>query len=406
MTQEPQIVALVVAAGRGSRMLTDTDSSPKQYRDLAGQSVLQRTCQKFIDNEHVSRVLCVIHADDFDLYEKATLSLESHKLLPPVVGGRERQESVRLGLAALAELSPDFVLIHDGVRPFITQDVINRVVNQLKNGSKAVLPSTKVSDTLKSRGDDGTIAGTIDRTRIWSAQTPQGFDFDAISGAHRQVNAENRNDFTDDTALMEHVGIPVLIVEGDSANVKLTTPRDMELARQKVAMENTLMLSDIRVGSGYDVHAFEKGDAVILGGISIPHTMKLKGHSDADVALHAITDAIFGALADGDIGSHFPPSDPQWKGAASDQFLKYAVDKVTERGGRIAHLDCTIICESPKIGPYRDAMRARISEICELPIERVAVKATTSEKLGFTGREEGIASMATATIRLPGNEDW
>lgn len=395
-----------MAAGRGSRMMTETDSSPKQYRDLVGKSVLQRTCEQFIANPRIDRVLCVIHADDGDLFQTATARLDSTKLLPPVTGGAERQESVRLGLEALADMNPDYVLIHDGVRPFVSQEVILRVLDHLDSDHPAILPAVKVSDTLKTRGATGHIEGTVDRSKIWAAQTPQGFAFETILNAHRTALATDQHHFTDDTALMEHNDVPVLIVEGDGANIKLTTPQDMELGRKQLRMEATHMLSDIRTGTGYDVHAFEEGDAVILGGVEIPHSRKLKGHSDADVVLHAITDALFGALADGDIGSHFPPSDPKWKGAASDQFLVYAVDRLKARGGKLAHVDVTVVCERPKIGPHRDSMRERISQICSLPVDRVAVKATTSERLGFTGREEGIAALSTVTIRLPLPEDY
>ena len=254
-----------------------------------------------------------------------------------------------------------------------------------------------MTDTVKRINDAGIIEATLDRNAIRLVQTPQAFAFPALLEAHRRAVAQGRDDFTDDAAIAEWAGMTVSVFAGERGNIKLTTPEDFARAE---AIQSAA-LGDVRTGSGLDVHAFGPGDHVILGGVRIAHSQALTGHSDADVALHALTDAILGALADGDIGAHFPPSDPQWRGASSDRFLVFAVERVRARGGRIAHLDLTIVCEAPRIGEYRDRMRANIANLAGIGIERVGVKATTSEKLGFTGRGEGIAAYATATIRLP-----
>jgi 2-C-methyl-D-erythritol 4-phosphate cytidylyltransferase/2-C-methyl-D-erythritol 2,4-cyclodiphosphate synthase len=296
----------------------------------------------------------------------------------------------------LADQSPDIVLIHDAARPFVSPAVIERAIAAAQLTGAAV-PVAPVVDTIKVVDDNGHVAATPDRARLRIAQTPQAFRFDVILAAHRRAAAEGRDDFTDDAALAEWAGLTVATFEGDPANMKLTTPEDFSREEARLAAS----LGDIRMGTGYDVHALTDGDHLMICGVRVPHTRGFLAHSDGDVGLHALVDAILGALADGDIGSHFPPSDDKWKGAASDKFLEYAVGRVTERGGRIANLEVTLICERPKIGPLRDAMRARISEISGVPVSRVAVKATTSERLGFTGREEGIAATAAATIRLP-----
>ncbi|WP_082735898.1 bifunctional 2-C-methyl-D-erythritol 4-phosphate cytidylyltransferase/2-C-methyl-D-erythritol 2,4-cyclodiphosphate synthase [Polycladidibacter stylochi] len=396
-----KLAVLVVAAGRGSRMQTAHENGPKQYFDLGGMPVLQQTISKLLAFDKTDYLQVVIHADDRQAYDSIANKINDPRLLPPVTGGTERQNSVYNGLLAIAPFNPDFVFIHDGVRPFIDPQTLSNTHAALLAGAQAALPAIAVSDSLKRRAHKSDVLETVDRTNLYQAQTPQGFCFQTIWQAHQQAALKEINSFTDDTALIEWLGHKVELVTGNSANVKLTSPDDLALARQKVTMEQFAALADIRVGTGYDVHAFEAGDHAMLCGIKVPHNKKLKGHSDADVAMHALTDAIFAALADGDIGSHFPPSDPQWKGAASDQFLAYAIDKVKQRQGIVAHLDVTIICEAPKVGPHREAMRTSLAKICNVPISRVAVKATTSEKLGFTGREEGIAAMASATIRLP-----
>ncbi|KZL12630.1 Bifunctional enzyme IspD/IspF [Pseudovibrio axinellae] len=401
MQPTPKIACIIVAAGRGSRMSTQDDSSPKQYRDLVGKSVLQRTLEAILASPQISQVLPIIHAEDGEAYNCAVRTVTDSRLSAPISGGATRQASVACGLKALESDAPDFVLIHDAARPFLSQAVIEGTITALQEGAQAALPAVQVCDTLKRADANQQVLETVDRSQLWAAQTPQGFPYRLIWEAHQAAREQSLDSFTDDTALIEWQGKSVRLTAGDPQNIKLTTLNDMKNAQDQIAMKQLAELGDIRVGTGYDVHAFEEGDAVILGGISIAHTHKLKGHSDADVGLHALTDAIFGALADGDIGSHFPPSDMKWKGAASDQFLKYAVERVHKRGGMIAHLDLTVICESPKIGPHREEMRKQIAEICDLPVGRVAVKATTSEKLGFTGRNEGIAAQGCATIRLP-----
>jgi 2-C-methyl-D-erythritol 4-phosphate cytidylyltransferase/2-C-methyl-D-erythritol 2,4-cyclodiphosphate synthase len=303
---------------------------------------------------------------------------------------------VRAGLEALSGRGPDIVLVHDAARPFCSSALVSRaIVAGAEMG--AAVPALEVTDTIKRIDPDGRVAGTVDRRQLRAVQTPQAFAFQPLLDAHRRAHREGRDDFTDDAALAEWAGLQVTTFEGESGNVKLTTDEDFARAEAR----RIASLTDLRTGSGFDVHAFGDGDHVMLGGVRIAHDRGLTGHSDADVALHAIVDAILGALADGDIGKHFSPNDPRWRGASSDQFLKFAVERVIKRGGKIAHIDLTIICEAPRIGPHRDAMRQRIAQIANIAVERVAVKATTSEQLGFTGRREGIAAMATATIRLP-----
>jgi 2-C-methyl-D-erythritol 4-phosphate cytidylyltransferase/2-C-methyl-D-erythritol 2,4-cyclodiphosphate synthase len=378
--------ALVVAAGRGQRF---GGSLPKQYATLAGVPLLRHSLQAFAAHPAIAEVRAVIHPDDRPLYDAAAAGLD---LAEPVAGGRSRQESVLRGLESLAGAAPAQVLIHDGARPFVSAAVIDRVVAALAEspGAIAALP---VVDTLK-QGDNGRIAATRDRAGLWGAQTPQGFRFAEILAAHRAAAGE---ELTDDAAVAERAGLAVALVEGSRENMKVTSQDDLRAAERwlRGAQEET------RVGQGFDVHAFGPGDHVTLCGLRIDHDAGLVGHSDADVGLHALTDAILGALGAGDIGNHFPPSDPQWKGADSGRFLAHARDLVAARGGRLLHLDVTLICEAPKIGPHRAAMVARIAGLLDLPAERVSVKATTTEKLGFTGRGEGIAAQAVATIALP-----
>jgi 2-C-methyl-D-erythritol 4-phosphate cytidylyltransferase / 2-C-methyl-D-erythritol 2,4-cyclodiphosphate synthase len=396
MPTQKRTAAIIVAAGRGLRA---GSGGPKQYRSLGGQSVISRAMEPFCRHPQIFAVQPVVNPDDTEMFEAAVSGL-CHEA--PAPGGATRQASVRAGLEALAGRSPDIVLIHDAARPFVTAAVISRAIDAAQSTGAAV-PAIAVTDTIKLIGDSGRIEATPERARLRIAQTPQSFRYDTILEAHRRAAREGRDDFTDDAALAEWAGLTVATFEGDPANMKLTTPEDFVREEARLGA----MLGDVRTGAGYDVHAFGDGDHVMICGIRVPHSRGFLAHSDGDVGLHALVDAILGALADGDIGSHFPPSDPQWKGAASDRFLKYAVDRVTARGGRIAHLDVTLVCERPKIGQYRDAMRVRIAEITGLDVSRVAVKATTSERLGFTGREEGIAAMATATVRLPWNpEGW
>jgi 2-C-methyl-D-erythritol 4-phosphate cytidylyltransferase/2-C-methyl-D-erythritol 2,4-cyclodiphosphate synthase len=397
----PEVAAVIVAAGRGLRAAGNLTKElptdlPKQFRQIGGETLLSRTLLRFVEHANVGLVQPVIHPEDIALYRNAVSGLSTSSLMAPVFGGATRQASVRAGLEALAERRPDIVLIHDAARPFASAELVSRAIEAAEK-TGAAIPGLAVTDTVKTVDAQGQVDKTIDRGPLRLVQTPQGFAFPALLDAHRSAQAAGRDDFTDDAALAEWAGMKVSVFAGETGNIKITNPEDF--ARAETAQFGGL--GDLRTGTGIDVHAFVPGDHVTIGGIRIAHDRMLTGHSDADVGLHALVDAILGALADGDIGSHFPPSDPQWRGAASDQFFTFAVKRAASRGGRIAHLDLTIVCESPKIGPHRDAMRARIAKLAGIGIDRVAVKATTSEKLGFTGRGEGIAAYATATIRLP-----
>jgi 2-C-methyl-D-erythritol 4-phosphate cytidylyltransferase/2-C-methyl-D-erythritol 2,4-cyclodiphosphate synthase len=386
-----KVAAVVVAAGRGYRAGGDM---PKQYRAIAGEPVIRPTLTAFLRHPQVDAVQPVIHPDDADAFRAATAGLDN--LLPPVPGGATRQASVRAGLQALRAAAPELVLIHDAARPFLSGDLISRAIAAAKQHGAAV-PAIAITDTVKQIDAQDMISETLDRSRLRTVQTPQAFAYDLIVAFHGRAAAAGREDFTDDAALAEWAGHRVNAFPGESTNVKLTTNDDFERAE----MLRLASLADVRTGNGFDVHAFGDGDHVMLGGVRIPHTRGVTGHSDADVALHALVDAILGALAEGDIGVHFPPSDPQWRGASSDRFLAFACERVRARSGMIAHLDVTVVCETPRIGPHRDAMRTRIAAIAGIPIGRVAIKATTSEKMGFTGRGEGLVAMATATVRLP-----
>ncbi len=385
-----KIAALIVAAGKGIRAGGDI---PKQYRKIGDDMVLTQTLQAFI--AHVDVLQTVIGEGHEPFFAEAATGMD---VLEPVQGGATRQESVKAGLDALATHEPDIVLIHDAARPFVTASIISGVISALKENDGA-LPVTPVIDTIK-QVEGGYAAATPSRETLRAAQTPQGFHFNTIFEAHERALNSGRNDFTDDSSIAEWAGVRVALTEGDARNIKITTEQDLKEANQFMK-NNTSALTDIRTGNGYDVHAFEEGDAVVLCGVSVPHGKKLKGHSDADVGMHALTDAIYGALCDGDIGKHFPPSDPQWKGAASNIFLKHAMDQIRARGGVLSHCDVTLVCEEPKIGPHVEAMRNSLAKIMGIEPGRISVKATTSERLGFTGRQEGIASLATATIKLP-----
>jgi 2-C-methyl-D-erythritol 4-phosphate cytidylyltransferase/2-C-methyl-D-erythritol 2,4-cyclodiphosphate synthase len=383
---------LIVAAGRGTRM----GGLAKQYRPLAGTPILARTIAVFAEALPGAAIRTVIAAGDEPHYDEAIDHLPAvvrKDLLPAVPGGAARQDSVRLGLESLLSENKKIVLIHDAARPFATINLI-QAAREAAHRSGATVPGVPVTDTLKSIDGDGIIVATHDRSSLRAVQTPQAFRYDLILAAHRQTAGEA---LTDDGAVAERAGHPVHVFEGDPANMKITTQDDFVAAEARLAG----LLTDIRVGQGYDVHAFGDGDKVWFGGVAIPHERGLEGHSDADVVAHAVTDAILGALADGDIGAHFPPSDPRWKGAASSIFLADAAARVRARGGQIANVDATIVCEVPKVGPHRDAIRASLANIMGIDVGRVAVKATTSERLGFTGRKEGVVAMATATVRLP-----
>ena len=378
--------ALIVAAGRGTRFGGDL---PKQYLPLGGATVLRHAVNAFAAHPRIAGVLVAIRPEDRALFDRAVAGLS---VLPPVPGGAERQDSVRLGLEALAAHKPERVLIHDGARPFPDAALIGRVIEGLDE-APAAIPALPLGDTVK-RVVNGHIVETVDRSQLWRAQTPQGFHFDAILAAHRQMTGHV---LTDDAAVAEAAGLMPLIVAGSEENLKVTTADDLAAAERLLAARQ----SDVRVGQGFDVHPFGPGDHVMVCGVAIPHEVAPVGHSDADVGLHALTDAVLGAIGAGDIGMHFPPSDPRWRGASSDRFLAYAATLVRDRGGAIAAVDITIICERPKIAPYRDRMIERLAEILEISPGRVSVKATTTERLGFTGRGEGIAAQAVATVRLP-----
>jgi 2-C-methyl-D-erythritol 4-phosphate cytidylyltransferase / 2-C-methyl-D-erythritol 2,4-cyclodiphosphate synthase len=385
------VAAVVVAAGRGERAGAKI---PKQYRPIDGEPMIRTTLRAFLGHPQVDFVQPVINPNDRGTYEHAIGGLQN--LLPPVAGGATRQASVLAGLEALASHGPGLVLIHDAARPFVSAALIDRAIGAGRRSGAAV-PGIALADTVKAIDHSGAVTETLDRSTLRIVQTPQVFAFNLILEAHRRASAARRESFTDDAALAEWAGQRVHVFAGEAANLKVTTADDFARAE----MTRLAALSDVRTGNGFDVHAFAEGDHVMLAGLRIPHSRGVTGHSDADVALHALVDAILGALAEGDIGAHFPPSDPQWKGVASDRFLAFACERVRKRGGVIAHLDVTVVCEAPRVSPHRDAMRARIADIANVAIDRVAVKATTSEKLGFTGRGEGIFAMATATIRLP-----
>jgi 2-C-methyl-D-erythritol 4-phosphate cytidylyltransferase/2-C-methyl-D-erythritol 2,4-cyclodiphosphate synthase len=386
-----RVAAVVVAAGRGTRSGLDY---PKQYKMMGRSPMVRESLRIFAEHPSIDVVLPVIHRDDGDRFAAAAAGLA---LAKPVFGGATRQDSVHAGLEALSGGAPEIVLVHDAARPFTSAPLVDRAIAAARK-SGAAIPALPVTDTVKLVDNDNLITATLNRTHLRTVQTPQAFAYSILLDAHRRAAAAGRADFSDDAALAEWAGLKVTVFEGEAANVKMTTSEDFIRAERDMQA----WLADIRTGIGYDIHAFDSsGDHVWLGGVKIPHGRKLAGHSDADVALHALTDAILGALADGDIGVHFPPSDEKWRGASSDKFLAFAIERVKARGGVVSHVDVAIVCEAPKISPRRDEMRARIAEIAGLSIDRVGVKATTNEKLGAIGRAEGIAAYATATIRLP-----
>ncbi len=369
---------IIVAAGRGTRAGGET---PKQWQGLRGRRVLDWTLEAMTTALPDAPLVVVLHPDDMGL-------LDGHDT---VAGGGTRAQSVRNGLEHLAQYHPSQVLIHDAARPCVSPTVIQNVLRALQTANAAA-PALAVSDALWT-GTEGRVTGTQDRAGLFRAQTPQGFRFDAILAAHRGMSKDAPDDVADDVAVARMAGLDVTIVPGDEDNLKITYPGDFARAERILGMQ-----MDIRTGNGFDVHRFGDGDHVVLCGVKVPHDAGLIGHSDADVGMHALTDAIYGALAEGDIGQHFPPSDPQWKGAASEIFLKHAAELARTRGFALTHADVTLICERPKIGPLAQQMRTALAEIMKIDIARVSVKATTSERLGFTGREEGIAAMATVTL--------
>jgi len=397
---------LIVAAGRGSRFGSEL---PKQYCPLRGDTVIGLTLKAFIGHPDINAIRVVIHPDDLELYKKTIDQISSFgfalgdtAILEPVFGGASRQESVSIGLESLSETAPDLVLIHDAARPFVSARVIDRVLNALQYQS-AVIPALAVNDTLKRR-HERTVSETVDRSQLVRAQTPQGFRFSEIQRAHRHAQELSPGaEMTDDAAIAEYAGLMVNIVDGSEDNVKITSQQDLQMAERALATKDFMTSKDYetRTGAGFDVHRFENGDSVTLCGVSIPHIASLAGHSDADVGLHALTDALLGAIGEGDIGFYFPPNDPKWRGVASGVFVKKAYDLIAEQGGRIVNVDITLICEHPKIGPHCAIMKETIANLLQIPPTRISVKATTTEQLGFTGRNEGIAAQAIASVEIP-----
>ena len=387
-----RIAVIIVAAGRGHRF---GGEMPKQYLEVHQQPLVRHAVQVFLNHPAIDFIQPVIHPDDADILENALDGLDYQE---PVAGGAARQDSVRNGLEALASSAPDYVLVHDAARPMVAPALIDRVIEALQD-TPGVIPGIAVVDTLKRADDDGIITDSVSRDGLWRAQTPQGFKYADLLAAHRSVIGQ---ELTDDAAVMEASGHRIAVVLGDEDNIKVTTPDDLirmeEIMSDDSAQAKPVRSPSFRIGSGYDVHKLGPGDNVTLCGVEIASERALIGHSDADVALHAVTDAVFGAIADGDIGSHFPPTNSQWRGASSDQFLAYACERMRERGFELSNIDLTIICEKPKIGPHRDAMRARLAEIAQIDVSCVSVKATTTERLGFTGRGEGIAAEAVIII--------
>ena len=387
------VAAVIVAGGVGLRA---GGGKPKQYQLIGGKPVIWWTLKAFLEHPQVSHVQAVVGEGHGELYATATEGL----ILPAfVLGGASRQESCRLGLEACAQFLPSKVMIHDAARPFVSPQMISNVIAELDHAA-AVIPGLPVADTMKY-APGGVINKTVDRSAMWFVQTPQGFLFDKILSAHRSAAAEQVSGLTDDASVAEYAGMPVRIIAGDQDNKKLTTSEDIEIADAALSQKMFTERPDIRSGQGIDFHIFVSGKAVTLLGVAIPHTHKLKGHSDADVAMHALTDAILGAIGEGDIGTHFPPSDMQWKNAASSIFLKKAVALLQARGGILANVDITILAEAPKISPHIPAMKAVLSPLLHIAADRIAVKATTTEKLGAIGRKEGMAAFAIATVRLP-----
>jgi 2-C-methyl-D-erythritol 4-phosphate cytidylyltransferase / 2-C-methyl-D-erythritol 2,4-cyclodiphosphate synthase len=392
--EDMSVVAVIVAGGSGLRAGGDL---PKQYQLVGGKPVIRWTLEAFLAHPLISRVQTVIGQGHEALFAKATEGLS--QLLDPVTGGGSRQDSCRSGLEACTRFDPDKVLIHDAARPFLSPGLISNVIQELDHAA-AVIPGLPVADTMKF-APSGMIEKTVDRASLWFVQTPQGFQFPQILAAHRKALSEGATTFTDDAAVAEFVGMKVQIIAGEQKNRKLTTSHDIMEADREHSSIGYARLPDVRMGQGIDFHVFEKGKEVILCGVKIPHTHKLKGHSDADVALHALTDAILGAIGEADIGQHFPPSDKQWKGAPSSTFVAKAMELLRTRQGQLANVDITILAEAPRIGPHVQAMKDNLSALLDLPLQRIAIKATTTEKMGAIGRKEGMSASAIVTVRLP-----
>ncbi len=390
------IAAVLVAAGRGERAGSPEDG-PKQYRMIGGAPVMRHTLDALLAHPSVGEIVAVVHPDDAALFEQAASGLGAR--VRHVFGGPTRQASTLLGLQALSGSAPEYVMIHDAVRPFVRPLLVDRIARALTSDC-GVVPALSVSETVKRMDHQGFVSETVSRAGLFAAQTPQAFPFQLILRAHKMARAQSDQEFTDDASIAEYAGLKVRIVEGAPENIKLTWKHDIDMADKKLS--GAAAFPDVRVGNGYDVHAMAPGDHVILCGVRIAHSSRLEGHSDADVGLHALTDALLATCGAGDIGTHFPPSDPQWRGAASKIFVEHARAMVRDAGGRIANADVTLICEAPKIAAHRDAMVAAIAAMLQISPNRVSVKATTNEKLGFIGRSEGIAAIATASVVYPG----
>jgi len=390
---------VIVAAGRGERAGSPEDG-PKQFRRIGGRPVIAHTLERFLAWSRSGPIVVVIHPDDEALFAAATGALAGIDRVVTTFGGDTRQRSVYEGLRALSATDATHVMIHDAARPFVDHGILDRIATALDEGQDGVLPAISVTDTLKRGGSDGLVHETVPRAGLYAAQTPQSFVLSSIRTAHEKAAALRREDFTDDASIAEWAGLAVTLVEGSVDNVKLTVKRDIAMADEKLSQN---MLPDVRTGNGYDVHQLEPGDGVTLCGVFIAHDQKLSGHSDADVALHALTDALLATCGAGDIGDHFPPSDMQWRGAPSKIFLDHAAKVVRERGGTIMNADISLIAEAPKIAPHRQKMRENLAEILGISIDRCSVKATTNEKIGFIGRREGIAAIATATVVYRGD---
>nr|WP_195886759.1 bifunctional 2-C-methyl-D-erythritol 4-phosphate cytidylyltransferase/2-C-methyl-D-erythritol 2,4-cyclodiphosphate synthase [Bartonella senegalensis] len=391
------IAAIILAAGRGKRAGSLLEK-PKQYRLLGQEPVICHTVRCFCQNPAITTIILVIHPEDHQICEQTLTDFKERLII--VEGGNTRQISTLRGLQALKKFKPKYVHIHDGVRPFIENKLLEQIHITI-NPQEGVLPILAISDTLKRVNSAHYVLETIPRADLYSAQTPQCFPFERILAAHEKANQACKKEFTDDSAIAEWFGIPMRTIPGDPHNIKITWHEDFDTAHLYL-QKKMQIFPDIRTGNGYDVHSFEEGTSLILCGIKVPFHKKLNGHSDADVALHALTDALLATRGAGDIGTHFPPSDPQWKNASSEIFLLHALDIVKQAGGRIANVDITLIAEDPKIGPYRHAMIENLMNILTLSPDRISIKATTNEKLGFIGRGEGIAAFATASVLYPG----
>lgn len=394
----PKIDVIILAAGLSKRM----GGTRKQFQDIGGQRVYQRAIASFASHPHIGQIVLVVPNDHLS----ALKSYHDGEPLIIVAGGSERHISVACGLAALSASESPYIAIHDAARPNVPRQVIDEGYDKLVSGARAVIPVLAVADTIKQVKSDAPhlIDKTLDRSQLKRVQTPQFFEADLITKLHKKEPSSDTLP-TDDASLVEEAGIAVETITGDERLHKLTWLSDLE------TMKAAIMAYEYRTGTGFDVHRFQpapsdKADEniIMICGLSVPHDKVLDAHSDGDVGIHALCDAIFGALCDGDIGMHFPPTDERWKDASSDQFLTYAVEKVAKAGGKLIHIDVTILCERPKIGPLRDEMRQKLAELCHLPLSAVSVKATTTERLGFTGRQEGIAAQAAATITLPQQE--